>query len=59
VYRIIDGEINPFYEYIAKHYELYLTNFGWFKINEEPTLENDGKIESKTVRAESLEIELQ
>ena len=32
---------------------------GWFKINEEPEVDNDGTVETKSVRAESLEIELQ
>lgn len=57
--RDISGEVNPYYELVQRHYELYVTNVGWFKINEEPTLENDGYKETKTVHAESLEIELQ
>lgn len=40
-------------------YELYLPGYGWFKINEEPEIVNDGNTEVKNVRAESLEIELQ
>lgn len=36
VNRIIDGQISAFYEQIDRHYELYVTHFGWFKINEEP-----------------------
>lgn len=32
---------------------------GWFKINEEPEISSDGNVETKNVRAESLEIELQ
>ena len=59
VNRIVDDEISTFYDLIERHYELYLTHFGWFKINEEPELNNDGNIETKIVRAESLEIELQ
>jgi len=55
----VDGEISPFYDRLERHYELYLTHFGWFKINEEPELSNDGNNETKTVRAESGEIELQ
>ena len=59
VNRIIDGQISAFYEQIDRHYELYVTHFGWFKINEEPQLDNDGNYETKSVRAESGEIELQ
>lgn len=36
-----------------------MTGIGWFKINEDPEIDNDGSVEYKTVRAESLEIELQ
>ena len=57
--RDINGEINPIYELVQQHYELYVTHHGWFKINEEPVIETDGNIETKQVRAESLEIELQ
>ena len=59
VYRIIDGELSTFYDLIDRHYELYVTHFGWFKINEEPEINNDGNVETKSVRAESNEIELQ
>lgn len=59
VYRIIDGEVVQFYDQISRLYELYIPNYGWFKINEEPEVENDGTVESKSVTAESLEIELQ
>ena len=57
--RDINGEINPIYELVQQHYELYIPHNGWFKINEEPLIDNDGNIETKQVRAESLEIELQ
>jgi len=56
--RDINGEINPIYELVQQHYELYIPHNGWFKINEEPLIDNDGNIETKQVRAESLEIEL-
>lgn len=59
VERIIDGEVTQYYEQIQRHYELYIPYHGWFKINEEPEIENDGTQETKSVRAESLEIELQ
>ena len=57
--RDLSGEINPYYDLVDQHYELYVTHVGWFKINEEPIIENDGDVEFKSVRAESLEIELQ
>lgn len=53
------AEVSQFYDLISRHYELYLPHHGWFKINEEPEIDNDGNIETKSVRAESLEIELQ
>lgn len=63
VNRIINtdhgAEVSQFYDLISRHYELYLPHHGWFKINEEPELDNDGSSETKSVRAESLEIELQ
>ena len=57
--RIVDGEISSFYDLINQHYELYIPHYGWFKINEEPQIEGDGNIETKSIHAESLEIELQ
>jgi hypothetical protein len=56
--RIVDGEISNYYDLVGKHYELYVPKYGWFKINEEPEMSNDGNTETKSVRAESLEIEL-
>ena len=56
--RIVDGEISSWYDFVERHYELYVPKYGWFKINEEPEVTNDGSLETKTVRAESLEIEL-
>lgn len=53
------GEETQFYDLIERHYELYIPYHGWFKINEEPEVDNDGTVETKSVRAESLEIELQ
>ena len=57
--RDINGEINPLYDTVGQHYELFVTGYGWFKINELPQISSDGDIETKTIRAESLEIELQ
>jgi len=52
------AEVSSFYDLISRHYEIYLPHHGWFKINEEPELDNNGNLETKSVRAESLEIEL-
>ena len=57
--RVIDGELANYYDQIERHYELHVTHFGWFKINEEPQIDNDGYIETKSIHAESGEIELQ
>ena len=54
-----DGQVTQYYDLIERHYELYIPYHGWFKINEEPEIDNDGTVETKSVRAESLEIELQ
>ncbi len=59
VNRIVDGEVSSFYDKIERHYEIYVPTEGWFKIVEEPELYNDGNIETKSVIAESYEIELQ
>lgn len=59
VNRVLDGEVANFYDLIDQHYELFVKGFGWFKINEEPEMNNDGTLETKNIRAESLEIELQ
>lgn len=57
--RIVDGEISNYYDRLEQHYEIYVTGIGWFKINEEPEVSNDGNTETTSIRAESLEIELQ
>lgn len=59
VNRIVDGQVSSFYDKIERHYELYIPTEGWFKIVDEPELSNDGNIETKSVVAESYEIELQ
>ena len=57
--REVDGKIQQFYGQIARHNELYIPGHGWFKITEEPEITNDGTHETKSVVAESGEIELQ
>lgn len=57
--RIVDGQYSNLYDVIDRHYELYMPNYGWFKIKEVPELESDGNIETLSVEAQSLEIELQ
>ena len=57
--RIVNGEISSFYDKIERHSELFLTGYGWFKINEQPEVSNDGDVQKINIRAESLEIELQ
>lgn len=55
----INGEVNPLYDLVDLHYELVIKGHGYFKINETPTIDTDGNVETKQVRAESGEIELQ
>lgn len=59
VARIINGAVSAWYDRIEQHMELSIPGLGWFKINEEPTIINDGNTETCQIRAESLEIELQ
>lgn len=47
------------YDIIDSSMELHVTNFGWFRINSTPRVDNDGYIETKTISAESIETELQ
>lgn len=48
-----------FYSYINVRMELFLENIGWFRINEQPTIEYSGNDEVKSIVAESIESELQ
>lgn len=57
--RYVDGEVTSYYNTICRHYELFVPHFGWFKITEEPELDGDGTTETKSITAESGEIELQ
>lgn len=47
------------YNAIGVHMELFVENIGWFRINKEPEIENDGQKEIKRIYAESIESELQ
>ena len=47
------------YDIIDSSMELHVTNFGWFRINSTPRVDNDGYIETKSISAESIETELQ
>lgn len=47
------------YGRIDYHMELYIDGFGWFRINDVPSVEHDGDTETKSVTAESIESELQ
>jgi len=58
VKKMVDGNVSSYYNRIEQLMELELPSVGWFKINEEPTISDDGSGEIMSVRAESLEIEL-
>lgn len=47
------------YNTIGVHMELFVEDIGWFRINKEPEVENDGQKEIKRIYAESIESELQ
>jgi hypothetical protein len=57
--KYVDGELSNYYDHVAENYELEVTGFGWFLINQPPQVEFDGENEYKTVSAESLETQLQ
>lgn len=46
------------YDKIDYHMEIFLSEYGWFRINEPPEIDNDGYTETKIVSAESIESEL-
>lgn len=48
-----------YYSSINVRMELFLENVGWFRINEQPTIEFSGSDEVKNITAESIESELQ
>ena len=47
------------YSSINVKMEIFLENIGWFRINEQPTIDYSGISETKNVTAESIESELQ
>lgn len=59
-YINVDGQIieSNGYNEIKNNMYLYLTNFGWFKIVNEPEITTDTTSESKKVVAQSIECEL-
>ena len=57
--RNLDGKVNPIYDFVEFHYEIYAKGIGWFKIKEVPQIESNGENEVKQVTAEALETELQ
>lgn len=56
----VDGELieSNGYNHVKNNMYLYLTNFGWFKIVNEPQVTYDSEREKKHVVAESVECEL-
>lgn len=58
VYETYNGEKSAWYGYLDELMEIYVDGI-WFIIKNPPEVNNDGKIESKNVEAQSYEIELQ
>lgn len=59
IYKEVDGKPSAYYDYVDILMELYVDNFGWYQINESPTVSYDGTKEYKSVTAKSLEIMMQ
>ena len=55
VYKYHDEELTNYYDYIDVLMEIYVDGFGWFFIDESPTVHNDGKDEYKSVIAKSYD----
>ena len=55
----IDGQkmATPSYDYLDLSMRIYVENLGWF-ILETPVVDNDGMMETKTITAQSAEIEM-
>lgn len=59
VYKYHEEELTAYYDYIDVLMELYVDGYGWFIIEEVPSVHNDGIAEYKSVTAESYEKVLQ
>lgn len=57
-YESFNGEKNAWYDYLDELMEIFVDGI-WFIIKNPPEVNHDGKIESKTIEAESYEIGLQ
>lgn len=57
-YESFDGEKSAWYDYLDELMEIFVDGI-WFIIKNPPEVNHDGKIESKTIEAESYEIGLQ
>lgn len=59
VYKYHEEELTAYYDYVDVLMELYVDGYGWFIIEESPSIHNDGIAEYKSVTAESYEKTLQ
>lgn len=57
MYRIIDGELNPFYDRVQELQFIFLENIGYFQITSNPQIFMDEELEYKEVTAQSAEVE--
>lgn len=57
-YKSFNGEKSAWYDYLDELMEIFVDGI-WFIIKNPPEVNHDGKIESKTIEAESYEIGLQ
>ena len=57
-YETFNGEKSAWYDYLDELMEIYVDGI-WFIIKNPPEINHDGKIENKSVEAQSYEIELQ
>ena len=57
-YETFNGEKSAWYDYLDELMEIYVDGI-WFIIKNPPEIGHDGKIENKSVEAQSYEIELQ
>lgn len=57
MYRLVDGELNPFYERVQELQFIFLDNIGYFQITSNPQTFEDEISEYKEVTAQSAEVE--